>query len=177
LLQDLSEETARRIAQGVRAAKRPGDIAVVSIHWGGNWGYTVPQAHSQFAHQLIDAAAIDIVYGHSSHHPMGIEVYRDKPILYGCGDFLNDYEGISGYEEFRAELTLMYFLTMDPRRGKLLGLTMTPMRVQRFRENRASAPEARWLRETLNRESKQFGVGVDMRAHNHLVLQWGRRDS
>jgi len=30
-------------------------------------------------------------------------------ILYGCGDFLNDYEGIRGYEEYRGDLALMYF--------------------------------------------------------------------
>ena len=33
---------------------------------------------------------------------MGFEVYRDKLILYGCGDFLNDYEGIGGYQPFAA---------------------------------------------------------------------------
>ena len=27
--------------------------------------------------------------------------------LYGCGDFLNDYEGISGYQKFRGELVLI----------------------------------------------------------------------
>jgi poly-gamma-glutamate capsule biosynthesis protein CapA/YwtB (metallophosphatase superfamily) len=32
---------------------------------------------------------------------LAIEGYRDRLILYGCGDFLNDYEGIKGYEEFR----------------------------------------------------------------------------
>jgi Bacterial capsule synthesis protein PGA_cap len=35
-----------------------------------------------------------VVHGHSSHHPKGVEVYRQMRILYGCGDFLNDYEGI-----------------------------------------------------------------------------------
>lgn len=27
----------------VRRAKRPGDVAVVSIHWGSNWGYWIPR--------------------------------------------------------------------------------------------------------------------------------------
>jgi poly-gamma-glutamate capsule biosynthesis protein CapA/YwtB (metallophosphatase superfamily) len=40
--------------------------------------------------------------------------------LYGCGDFLNDYEGISGYEVFRSDLRLMYLPAMDPLRGKLV---------------------------------------------------------
>ena len=33
---------------------------------------------------------------------------RRKLILYGCGDFINDYEGISGNEEYRGDLALMY---------------------------------------------------------------------
>ena len=34
------------------------------------------------------------MHGHSSHHPRPIEVYRGKLILYGCGDLVDDYEGI-----------------------------------------------------------------------------------
>lgn len=96
LLTDLSSTTVRKIADNVQQRKQDRDIAVVSIHWGGNWGYSIPPEHTRFAHQLLDEAGVDIVHGHSSHHPQGIDVYRDKPILYGCGDFLNDYEGISG---------------------------------------------------------------------------------
>ena len=47
----------------------------------------------RFAHRLIDAG-VDVVHGHSSHHPRPIEVYRGKLILYGCGDTIDDYEGI-----------------------------------------------------------------------------------
>lgn len=35
--------------------------------------------------------------------------YRGTPILHGCGDFLDDYEGIVGYEEFRGDLALRPF--------------------------------------------------------------------
>ena len=99
-----------------RAVKRAGDVIVASIHWGSNWGYGFRE-RSALRARLIDAAAVDVVHGHSSHHPKAIEVYRDRLILYGCGDFLNDYEGIRGYEAFRADLALMYFPTFDPRPG------------------------------------------------------------
>jgi poly-gamma-glutamate synthesis protein (capsule biosynthesis protein) len=95
LLPDLSSAAVHRIAATVRAAKRPGDLAVLSIHWGGNWGYHIPQAQRDFSHGVIDHAGVDVLHGHSSHHPKGIEVYNGRPILYGCGDFLNDYEGIA----------------------------------------------------------------------------------
>jgi poly-gamma-glutamate synthesis protein (capsule biosynthesis protein) len=83
--------------------------------WGVNWGYGIPDQHKRFAHQLIDDAGVDIVHGHSSHHPKGIEVYKNKPIIYGCGDLLNDYEGIGRYAPFRADLALMYLPTIDSR--------------------------------------------------------------
>lgn len=42
---------------------------------------------------------MDVVHGHSSPHPPGIEVYHGRPVLYGWGDFINDCEGIGGREE------------------------------------------------------------------------------
>ena len=51
----------------------------------------MPPSHRDFAHRLIDLGAADIVHGHSSHHPLPIEVYRGKPIFYGCGDLINDF--------------------------------------------------------------------------------------
>ncbi len=173
LLDDLSERTVRRIADKVREVKRPDDIVVASIHWGANWGYQVPRRHTAFAHRLIDAAGVDVVHGHSSHHAKAIEVYRGKPILYGCGDFLNDYEGIGGYESFRNDLVLTYFLSIARSEGRLVGLDMTPFRIRNFRLNRASRDDARWLADTLTREGRRFGTRADLKDDNTLALGWG----
>ena len=72
-------------------------------------------------------------------------MYRGRPILYGCGDLLDDYEGISGYEEFRTDLRLIYLLQVDPSCGRLLELRVVPVRARRFRLNDASQPDAKWL--------------------------------
>lgn len=171
-LKDISPRTADAVAGQVQAARRTGDIAIVSLHWGGNWGYVVPPEHRAFAHRLIDAGGVDVVYGHSSHHPMGIEIYRDRPILYGCGDFLNDYEGIHGHEVYRPELTLMYFLTVDVQSGSLVRLEMTPMQIRRFRLNRAPEEEARWLLDVLDCECRKFGGCVDWQEEDEFQLVW-----
>ncbi|MFB3887747.1 MAG: CapA family protein, partial [Thermodesulfobacteriota bacterium] len=52
LLEDLSDETVGHIRKRVQEAKQKGDIVVASIHWGGNWGYRIPQQEVDFAHQL-----------------------------------------------------------------------------------------------------------------------------
>jgi len=172
-LTGVSARSAERIAGQVGAAKRAGDVVVASIHWGGNWGYEVSQAQREFAHRLIEIAGVDVVHGHSSHHPKGIEVYRDRAILYGCGDFLNDYEGIGGYESFRSDLALMYFLTADAATGRLARLVMTPTRIRHFRVNRAPEAEARWLEGMLNREGGRLGTRVERQLDGTLALAWG----
>ncbi len=172
LLRDLSAKSLLDIQQKVVEVKRKGDIVVASIHWGSNWGYGIPREQTSFAHRLIDEAGVDIIHGHSSHHVRAIEVYKDKLILYGCGDFLNDYEGISGYEEFRADLSLMYFATVDPSTGKLLGMQMTPTQIRRFKVIRASNVDTLWLKDTLNREGAAFGTQVKVSEDNRLTLQW-----
>lgn len=170
---DYSDASVSRIAGQVRARKQPGDIAVLSIHWGGNWGYHVPPKLRRFAHGLIDEAAVDVIHGHSSHHPRGIEVYRGRPIIYGCGDLVNDYEGIGGREEYRGDLSLLYFVSLDTGSGELTRLHMIPMRMRRFRLNRASAGEAGWMAATLDRESRRFDSRVELEADRSLSLVWG----
>lgn len=172
LLDGLSPAAVDRIARDVRAQKRDGDIAVVSLHWGPNWGYEVRAAERAFARQLVDAAAVDIVHGHSSHHARGIEVYRGKPILYGCGDLLDDYEGIRGYESYRADLGLMYFPTFEAEGGRLARFLLTPTRIRSFRLNRASDDEAAWLRAMLNREGVKLGTRVEAQPDGTLALRW-----
>lgn len=172
LLKDFSDRSVRGIRGLIEGVKRTGDIVVLSLHWGGNWGYELSPAEIRFAHRLIDEAGVDIVHGHSSHHVKGIEVYQDRLILYGCGDFLNDYEGIGGYEYFRGDLGLMYFTSMDQATGKLVGLQMTPMRIMHFKVYRASQDETRWLADVLNREGKRLGTTVDVGENNVLTLQW-----
>jgi len=175
LIRDYSDTTVRSIAEWVRKYKESGDIAIASIHWGENWGYDVSMEERIFAHNLIDRADIDLIHGHSSHHVKGIEVYRDKLILYGCGDFLNDYEGISGYEEFRADLGLMYFALIDRLSGCLLELTMTPTQIKHFKVNRAAKSDAQWLQDLLNREGKAFDTATAMYDEERLLLRVNAR--
>ncbi len=171
-LKDLSDEAVLHIKGKVGEMKKRGDIVLASIHWGGNWGYDISSEQRDFAHKLIDVAGVDLIQGHSSHHVKGIEVYKAKLILYGCGDLLTDYEGIGGYEFYRGDLGLMYFATVDPMTGKLLSLRMSPTQMKRFRITRASWADAKWLRDVLNREGEVLGTRVDLKEDDTLELKW-----
>jgi poly-gamma-glutamate synthesis protein (capsule biosynthesis protein) len=172
-LADLSEQSADAAAELIRTRRRAGDLVVVSIHWGGNWGYAVPREQQAFARRLIDAGAADVVHGHSSHHPKAIEVYRERPILYGCGDFLNDYEGIRGHEAYRPDLALMYFVSLDAGSGRLAELALTPVQIRRFRVNRAAPQDAAWLETELSREGRRFGTRLERAAGGRLLVRRG----
>ncbi len=172
LLPDLSEKTATAIVDRMRRVKGPRDIAVASVHWGSNWGYEVPHDKTQFAHWLVEGG-IDVVHGHSSHHPRPIEGYRHRLILYGCGDFIDDYEGIEGYEQYRDDLVLMYFATLSQQGSGLIGLEMMPMQIRKMRLTKAALVDSAWLRDTLERVSAPYGSQVDLQSNGTLTLRWG----
>jgi poly-gamma-glutamate capsule biosynthesis protein CapA/YwtB (metallophosphatase superfamily) len=169
-LADLSTRSAERLAKRIDSTRQPGDLVVVSIHWGGNWGYRVPRAHTEFAHRLIDAGGADVIHGHSSHHPKAIELYRGRLILYGCGDFINDYEGISGHDEFRGDLGLMYLPRLDSASGELIDLELVALCRRRLRLERASEIDSAWLCGVLNKEGERFGVAFEMRPGSRFAL-------
>jgi poly-gamma-glutamate capsule biosynthesis protein CapA/YwtB (metallophosphatase superfamily) len=172
LLADLSQRTVERIARRVLSIRQAGDFVIASLHWGSNWGYEVSPPEVRFAHALIEHAGVDLFHGHSSHHPKGLEVFRGKLIIYGCGDFINDYEGITGYEPFRGDLGCMYFPRLDATTGQLLGLELVPMQTKHFRVQRASETDAGWLCSTVDRESRRFGASALLPSSHRIELQW-----
>jgi poly-gamma-glutamate capsule biosynthesis protein CapA/YwtB (metallophosphatase superfamily) len=172
LLPDLSSTSIACACDRLAAIRRANDLAIVSIHWGENWGYEIPTEQIRFAHELIDRAGVCIVHGHSAHHVKALEIYNSRLVLYGCGDFLNDYEGIEGYDSFRNDLSLMYFADVDPKNGELVALEMTPLQIRGFRLKHALAEDAAWLAHMLDRESTPFGARVRLDRNGTLVACW-----
>ena len=92
--------------------------------------------------------------------------------LFLCGDVINDYEGIGGTDEFRPELALMYFPTLDPASGRLQHLEMVATRLRRFQRLRATTEETAWLAATLSREGAALGTRVTASGAHRLILEW-----
>ena len=161
LLENSGPDSLDAFKESVSHFKRKGDVIIASIHWGSNWGYEISTEQRNFAHQLIDNARVDIVHGHSSHHPRPLEFYKGHPIFYGCGDFINDYEGIGGYEEYRSDLTLMYFVDFSfP--FKVKRIEMVCLLIRNFQLHLTQRKDLEWMYETLNQESRIF--------HTPLIL-------
>ncbi|MCW6006083.1 CapA family protein [Micromonospora sp. CPCC 205371] len=169
LLPDLSRRTAAEVGAYINGFKRRGDVAVFTVHWGSNWGYTVPTEQVRFAHNLVEWG-VDIVHGHSSHHPRPVEIYRGKLILYGCGDFIDDYEGIGGNERYRPDLRVMYLPVVDPDTGQLARLTMIPLQARHMRLQPAAEADTAWLGNILDRVSRPFHTRVAYTGQHTLAV-------
>jgi poly-gamma-glutamate synthesis protein (capsule biosynthesis protein) len=93
------EENLRQISE----ARRQADFVMVSLHnqdtIGRSWlqaeGLTEierqPDFVMEFAHAAVDVGA-DLIAVHGPHMFMGVEVYREKPILYSLGNFVMQNE-------------------------------------------------------------------------------------
>src|SRR5947207_3845177 len=170
LLDHFSEATAAQVAEQMPSHQQSGDLIIASIHWGSNWGYEIPRQQIAFAHCLIEHG-VAIVHGHSSHHVKAIEVFKNRLILYGCGDFVTDYEGISGYESLRGDLALMYLVELDSHSGKLITARLVPMQMRRFRLQHASAADSLWLCDLLNQLGEGFGTRARLE-EDRIMLEW-----
>ena len=174
LLPDLSDDTARRLAAVVGRRRHGHAPVVMSIHWGANWVRQIPTVHRQFAHRLIDLGAADIVHGHSSHHPLAVEVYRGRLVLYGCGDLINDYEGIHRHDDFRSDVGCLYFATIEAGTGALTGLEIVPLQIRRFRLEPADADARQWIEERFTAGGRDFGTALGPLHGGGWALRWQR---
>ena len=60
------------------------------------------------------------------------------------------------------------FASLDAADGTVRQLALAPMRVRRFRLQRATEEEAGWLQRTLDRESRAFGTRVELASMREL---------
>lgn len=172
LLPDLSDRSVDRVAAAVSGQTQPGDLVVLSIHWGPNWGYDIPSRRRRFAHRVIERAGVHLVHGHSSHHPLGMEVHQGHLVLYGCGDLLTDYEGITGHEQYRGELGGIYFATLESGSGRLRRVEIDPTLVKRFQLTKPPPGDVEWLAGMLDHQGRNLGTGVRVGSSGRLIVEW-----
>jgi poly-gamma-glutamate capsule biosynthesis protein CapA/YwtB (metallophosphatase superfamily) len=158
LLPDLTEASAQQVAARVARQRQPGD--------------RVPQLHRRFAQRLIELGAADLVHGHSSHHPRPVEVYRGRLILYGCGDLINDYEGIASQERFDSSAVCLYFAQLARETGALKKLEIVPMQLRRLRLKHAQPSARHSLQSLFETGSARFHTSLQAQADGSWQLRW-----
>lgn len=142
-------------------------LKIFSVHWGPNYAWQPSAEIRQMAHFLIDECGIDIVHGHSSHHVQGIERYGGKLIIYGCGDFVDDY---ALTPEYRNDLSAVWRVYVEEddgakevgkkREPKLRRLEVWPTRIKDFQVNllETQDPDHQWVRQKIVSLSRANGM-------------------
>lgn len=144
----ISKEAVKMHSERERLGSKT--LRVASVHMGPNWAYRgETEAESgyrrKFAHALIDECGFDVIYGHSSHHVRGMEVYHGKLIMYGTGDLINDYEGFEnpGEEKYN-RLGGIYVADFDAKNGDFEELRVIPMFMNRLQLERCLPTSKLW---------------------------------
>ncbi|KAJ9300629.1 hypothetical protein DTO271G3_1793 [Paecilomyces variotii] len=155
-------------------------LKIFSVHWGPNYAWKPDESTIRsLAHFLIDECDVDIVHGHSSHHVQGVEEYKKKLIIYGCGDFVDDY---ALNKEFRNDLGAVWRVVVrecdgssasssssrhnqdgKKRKGlELLRLEIFPTRCDMFQAMLLDKDDRDhvWVREKIRRLSADLGTKV-----------------
>jgi poly-gamma-glutamate synthesis protein (capsule biosynthesis protein) len=172
---EASERGLDAVKQSVAGVKRPGDVLIASVHAGNNYGHEIEPGERELFRRLIDEAKFDLIQCHSSHHVKAIELHNGRPILYGTGDVINDYEGLPVTPEraaFLPSVGTIVFADFSPADRSCTGLFLCPTRLRRMRVERASADDAQSLAAILSRESAQFGTRIENR-DGLLVADFG----
>ena len=91
---------------------------------------------------MIELGA-DVYYGHSAHICQGIEIYRGRPILYDCGDFIDDYAVDPVLRNDRSCLFRLMFEAGQLRRIELLPVVLDIAQVALARREDYEAIAAR----------------------------------
>jgi poly-gamma-glutamate capsule biosynthesis protein CapA/YwtB (metallophosphatase superfamily) len=152
---NLNDPRAKRLLEIVRAHAKLVDLLIVSAHWGSNWGYVPPEEHVEFAHALVDAGA-GLVFGHSSHVFRGIEFYKGHPILYGAGDFVDDY-AVDRIE--RNDQSFIYVLDVED--GIPRNFSLYPTMIRGCQANRATGVHELAIIEKMQELCSGLGTRAD----------------
>lgn len=136
----------------ILAARKDSDILILSIHWGPNMRERPTKGFQEFARKAIDLG-VDIFHGHSAHIFQGLEIYKNKLILYDTGDFVDDYYVTPA---LRNDRSFLFRVTV---RGKQLkDVTLFPVLISESQVNLAKGEDFRWTVERMKSLSEGWGT-------------------
>ena len=76
----------------IKKAKNENDFVILIVH-GGNEFYHLPSPRIKELFRYYTDLGVDAIISHHTHRFSGYEVYNEKPIFYGLGNFIYDWPG------------------------------------------------------------------------------------
>jgi poly-gamma-glutamate synthesis protein (capsule biosynthesis protein) len=141
------------------------DILIISYHWGPNWDDNPSLAIQERAHVIIDAG-VDIIHGHSNHIVQGIEHHQHGIIIYGAGDFVDDY-AVDPLK--RNDYGALY--TVAIRNKKVESLTVIPTQITNMQVNKADPSATDAVLQRIAAQSEKLSTTLT-RLPDSLVISF-----
>jgi poly-gamma-glutamate synthesis protein (capsule biosynthesis protein) len=138
-----------------RAREADPDLLVVSLHWGPNMVEKPPDHFRSFGRWLAERG-VDLVHGHSAHVFQGVEIHDGTPILYDCGDFVDDYAVDADLRNDRG-----FLFEVGVEDAEIRSLRLVPTEIEDCAVYRASPETAAWSRSRMGELSAAFGTEFD----------------
>lgn len=91
----------------IKEARKKSDIVMVIVH-GGHEGCQLPSPRMKETYSFFIDCGADVVINHHQHCFSGYEIYKDRPIFYGTGNFCFDKlngSDLSWSQGYMVELT------------------------------------------------------------------------
>ncbi|MCL4361234.1 CapA family protein [Candidatus Dependentiae bacterium] len=153
------DENNIEVFEAVSKLKQKVDVCIITLHWGPNMQEYPSQEFINFAHKLIDSGA-DIIHGHSAHVVQGIEIYKNKIILYDTGDFVDDY---MVDEKLRNDLSFLFNIEIENK--KLKRLYLLPVKIENMQVNIANRGDAQTIIDMIKKRSSPFETRFEQKDH------------
>jgi poly-gamma-glutamate capsule biosynthesis protein CapA/YwtB (metallophosphatase superfamily) len=134
--------------------KKQVNLAIISLHWGPNMREQPSSDFIEAAHKMIDAGA-DIIHGHSAHIFQGIEIYKNKVIMYDTGDFIDDYAIDPILRNNHS-----FLFVVHANKDSLQKISLIPTLIHNMQVNLAPQENAEWSINRLKQLSAPFGTKI-----------------
>ena len=134
--------------------ERKADLAILSLHWRSEGVTEAPAQFREFAHAAIDAG-FDVIHGHSAHRFHGVEIYRERPIFYDTGDFVDDYR----VDDWLRNDWSFVFL-VDVAKTRIERVRLVPVHLHYARTNLATGAESNAIRQRMIERCAAFGTRI-----------------
>lgn len=142
------------IRQDIINARKNADVVIVTPHWGVANYHSIPENIKGLGRWMIDAGA-DAVFGQGPHLYQGIEVYKQKPIIYSMGTFVF---GI-WYKVWKDNIMVKLYIE-DGKPQQLVIIPIAGIRNELFQPYALKGERANKLLRHMVELSKPFGTNI-----------------
>lgn len=143
---------------------RSADFTVLSCNCGPNWRTKPYHMFQKFSRIAIEFG-FDMIHGHSAHVFQGVGVWKNKPILFDTGDFIEDYP----ITRFRNDLSFIFMLDVSSKTKKPEKITLIPTYISKCQTNLAPDHLADMICSKMQKRCAKMGTKTRRDGKNLII--------